>query len=78
MLTDEQFDKLIPGKSVLRTEVNGVVKEVLFKFFMCYQGDAYDGYWLVCTEDLSNPNPHERLDTDWHTYANLCDLVRYE
>lgn len=78
MLTDEQFDKLIPGKSVLRTEVNGVVKEVLFKFFMCYQGDAYDGYWLVCTEDFSNQNPHERLDTDWHTYANLCDLVRYE
>jgi hypothetical protein len=34
-MTKEQFDRLIPGKSVLRTEINGVKKEVLFKFFLC-------------------------------------------
>ncbi len=40
-------------------------------------GDTFfDGYWLCVTEDLSNPNPKEILDTDWETYDNLCEIVK--
>ena len=75
-MTDEEFKKLSPGKSILRTKIDGVEKEVLFKFFRCNTKN-FDGYWLLVTEDMSNPNPTEALEEDWETYANLCDVVSF-
>lgn len=76
-MTQEDFNRLIPGKSILRTEINGVEKEVLFKFFLC-NTDNFDGYWLCVTEDMTNPEPHKTLDSDWETYDNLCEVVKFE
>lgn len=76
-MTQEEFGKLIPGKSILRTKIHGEEKNVLLKFFLCDTGADFDGYWLCVTEDLSNPNPKEFLDTDWETYNNLCEVVKF-
>ena len=75
-MTEEEFGKLRPGKSILKTLINEAEKEVLFKFFLCNTGEDYDGYWLCVTEDMSNPEPHKMLDSDWETYANLCEIVK--
>lgn len=74
-MTQEEFEKLIPGKSILRTTIDGVEKEVLFKFFLC-NPDNFDGYWLCVTEDMTNSEPAKILDTDWETYDNLCEIVK--
>ena len=66
-MTKEEFNKLVPRKSILKTKINGIEKEVLLKFFLCNTND-YDGYWLCVTEDLTNPKPDEILETDWETY----------
>lgn len=76
-MTKEQFDRLIPGKSILKTEIVGIKKEVLFKFFLC-NTEKFDGYWLLITDDMTNPEPHEVLETDWQTYYNLCEVVKFE
>jgi hypothetical protein len=76
-MTSEQFDRLIPGKSILKTEINGVEKEVLFKFFLC-NTENFDGYWLCVTENMKNPESHKMLDTDWKAYYNLCKVVKFE
>lgn len=76
-MTKEQFDRLIPGKSVLKIEINGVEKEVLFKFFLC-RPENFDGYWLLVTDDMKNLEPYKVLDTDWQTYYNLCEVVKFE
>lgn len=76
-MTQEEFGKLIPGKSILRTKIHGEEKNVLLKFFLCDTSADFDGYWLCVTEDLSNPNPKEFLNTDWETYDNLCEVVKF-
>lgn len=75
-MTDKEFERLVPGKSILRTEINGVIKEVLFKFFLCNPGN-FDGYWMCVTEDMTNPEPQKVIDTDWETYSNLCEVVKF-
>ena len=77
-MTQEKSKQLIPGKSILKTKINGVEKDVLFKFFLCKTGDDFDGYWLCVTEDLTNPEPRKQLDTDFETYYNLCEIVKFE
>ena len=75
-MTSEEFAKLIPGKSVIKTvNENGESKELLFKFFVCDQDD-YQGYYMCCTEDMSNPEPHKITDTDIFTYANISELIK--
>lgn len=75
-MTQEEFRKLVPRKSVLKTEINGVEKEVLFKFFLCNKRD-FDGYWLCATEDMTNPEPTRFLDTDIGVYYNQCEVVKF-
>lgn len=74
-MTTDEFDKLRPGKSVLRIFIDGKEKEVLFKFFICNIGEHYDGYWLVVTEDMSNPEPQKVLENDIETFFNLCQVI---
>lgn len=76
-MTQEEFGKLIPGKSILKTEINGEEKNVLFKFFLCNTGVNFDGYWLCVTEDFSNPNPQEVMNTDSETHVNLCEVIKF-
>lgn len=47
------------------------------KFFLC-NPENYDGYWLCCTEDLTNPYPNELKDDDWNIYADKSEIVKYE
>lgn len=76
-MTQEEFSKLIPGKSILKTEINGEEKNVLFKFFLCNTEVNFNGYWLCVTEDFSNPNSKEILATDWETFYNLCEVIKF-
>ena len=77
-MTDKEFRKLRPGKSIIKTIIDGVEKTMLFKFFLCNPpGEPFDGYWMLCTEDMKNPEPYKILDSDWETYDNLCDVISF-
>ena len=73
-MTHEEFNNLVPGKSVLKTNINGVPTNVLFKCYI-YHHDTED-YSLCTTQDFSNPEPYKILETDWETYSNLCEVVQ--
>ena len=75
-MTQEEFRKLVPGKSILRTKINGIEKEVLFKFFLCNK-KGFDGYWLCVTEDMTNPEPTKVLDTDIEVCYDKCEIVKF-
>ena len=47
---------------------------MLVKFFMC-NTENFDGYWMCCTEDLTNPYPDEVTDYDWSVYENHAEVV---
>ncbi len=76
-MTDEEFDKLVPGKSIVKVLVEDEWKTMLFKCFLCYTGEDYDGYWMLCTEDLSNPYPHEIKEEDWDVYSNNAEIISF-
>ena len=76
-MTQEEFNKIIPGKTIIKTIINEKPKEMLVKFFLC-NPENYDGYWLCCTEDLTNPYPNELKEDDWNIYADKSEIVRYE
>ena len=75
-MTKEEFNKLRPRETILKTTIDGVEKTVLFKFFLCGKGNDFDGCWLCVTEDLSNPHPSEIVEGDIETYSNLCEVVK--
>lgn len=75
-MTKEEFNKLRPRETILKTTINGVEKTVLLKFFLCNKGSDFDGYSLCVTEDLSNPYPSEIIKEDIETYSNLCEIVK--
>lgn len=33
---------------------------------------------LVVTDDMTNQEPYKVLDTDWQTYYNLCEVIKFE
>lgn len=74
-MTQQEFDQLIPRKSVLRTEIDGKQTEVLLKFFLCSKED-YDGYWMLVTTDFSNPEPTKILPTDYEVCFNQAEVVK--
>ena len=37
--------------------------------------ENFDGYWMCCTEDLTNPYPDEVTDYDWSIYENHAEVV---
>jgi hypothetical protein len=49
---------------------------MLVKFFLCNRNN-FDGYWMCCTEDLSNPYPDKQMEDDWDVYANNADIISY-
>lgn len=77
-MTDKEFKRLVPGKSIVRGKVEGDETErtFLLKFLMCFTGDDYDGYWMCLTEDMTNPEPTKVLDTDIFGFANLIEVVK--
>ena len=77
-MTHEEFGKVIPGKTIINVHTKDEGdKKMLVKFFKCYTGENYDGYWMCCTENLSNPCPHEQVDDDWDVYANNADIISF-
>ena len=74
-MTDEEFGRLNPGKTILDVETDEGVKRMLFKFFLC-NPEKFDGYWLCCTEDLSNPYPSERKEDDWEVTYEWAEVVK--
>ena len=79
MITSEEFGKIIPRKTVIKadTEDKGIV-DLLVKFFAC-NSENYDGYWVVCTDDFSNPNPSTINSTDYNIYINqIIEIVKFE
>ena len=75
-MTQEEFNKLSPGRTILDVETNEGIKRMIFKFFLC-NNENFDGYWLCCTENLSNPYPNEINDEDWEVgfeYAEVVDM----
>lgn len=76
-MTDKEFGRLRPGKSIVRVLVEDEWKTMLFKCFLCNTGENYDGYWMLCTEDLSNPYPQEIREDDWDVYPNCSEVIKY-
>ena len=75
-MTEKEFSRLSPGRTILDVKTDESVKRVIFKFFLC-DHENFDGYWLCCTEDLSNPYPNEVRDDDWNVtfeYAEIVDM----
>lgn len=75
-MTQQEFNRLIPGKSILKTEINGVEQNVLFKAFLC-NPDDFSGYWILATNDTPSPEPFKILDTDFQKYAEECEVVSF-
>ena len=74
-MTDKEFEKVRPRKTVVKIKTDDGEKILLVKFFLCYTGEDYDGYWMCCTEDMSNPYPDEIREDDWQVYANNAEIV---
>lgn len=76
-MTDEEFKKIRPGKTIIMAHSpEGESKKMLVKFFLC-NPDDFDGYWLCCTEDFSNPYPNDITDDDWNIGCDNSDIVSY-
>lgn len=75
-MTYAEFNKLSPGRTILDVETDEGIKRMIFKFFLC-NPENFDGYWLCCTEDLSNSYPNEEKEDDWEVsieYAEVVDM----
>ena len=75
-MTREDWNKISPGKTILDVETDNGYKKMLVKFFMC-NTENFDGYWLCCTEDLTNPYPNEVTDDDWDVYKNNTEVIKF-
>lgn len=75
-MTDKEFEMVVPRKTIINVHTNEGDKKMLVKFFLCNR-DNFDGYWMCCTEDLSNPYPVKRMEDDWNVYANNADIISY-
>lgn len=69
-----EFNELRPGRTILDVETSEGVKRMIFKFFLC-NPENFDGYWLCCTEDLSNPYPDEKKAGDWEVTFECAEVV---
>ena len=76
-MTDKEFERLRPGKSIVKVLIEDEWKTMLFKSFLCYTRENYDGYWMLCTEDLTNPYPDEIREDDWDVYSNCSEVIEY-
>ena len=75
-MTQAEFNKLSPGRTILDVETDEDIKRMIFKFFLC-NPEIFDGYWLCCTEDLSTPYPNEEKEDVWEVsfvFAVIVDM----
>lgn len=73
-MTSQDFSKVIPGSTIINAKTNEGIKRMIVKFFMC-NTENFDGYWMCCTEDLTNPYPKEVRKDDFYIYANQAEIV---
>lgn len=69
-MSSEEFDNIIPRHSVIEYKD----KKYLVKFITC-SSDLYGEYWIVATDDFSNPEPYELLDSDLQVLPDECQLI---
>jgi len=74
-MTEKEFNKIRPGKTIVNVGTKEGYKKMLVKFFCCNR-DNFDGYWLCCTEDFSNPYPIEFKDDDWNVYIDDTEIIQ--
>ena len=75
-MTRAEFNKLSPGRTILDVDTGEGVKRMIFKFFLCDPNpEKFNGYWLCCTEDLSNPYPNDFKDDDWEVSYDCAEVV---
>ena len=75
-MTSEEFNKVCPTKTIISVKTKESDKKMLVKFLLC-NSEEYDGYWMCCTEDLTNPYPTEIRKDDWDVYANNAEIISY-
>ena len=75
-MTRDDWNKISPGKTILSVETDEGEKKMLFKFFLC-NSENFDGYWMCCTEDLSNPHPNEIKEDDWNVYMEHAEVISF-
>lgn len=75
-MTEEEFKKVQPGKTILKVKTHEGDKTMLVKFFLC-DIEGFNGYWMLCTEDLSNPYPREIKEEDWDVYTNDAEIISF-
>ena len=75
-MTDKEFENVVPRKTIVNVHTDKGDKKMLVKFFMC-NTENFDGYWLCCTEDLTNPYPNEVTDNDWDVYKNNAEVIKF-
>lgn len=75
-MTRDDWNKISPGKTILSVETDEGEKKMLLKFFLC-NSENFDGYWMCCTEDLSNPYPEEIKEDDWNVYMEHAEVISF-
>ena len=75
-MTKEEFEKVVPRKTIVNVHTPDGDKKMLVKFFLC-STDHFDGYWMCCTEDMTNPYPTEQKEEDWNVYSNNAEIISY-
>ena len=75
-MTLEDLNKINPGKTILNVKTDDGYKKVLIMFFI-YNPENFNGYWLGCTDDLSNLCPNEVTDDVLDGDANNAAIMSY-
>ena len=71
-MTREDWNKISPDKTILDVETDNARNNLRH----C-NTENFDGYWLCCTEDLTNPYPNEVTDDDWDVYKNNAEVIKF-
>lgn len=75
-MTEEEFKKVRPGKTIIKVHTSEGDKTMLVKFFLCDRS-RFDGYYMCCTEDLSNPYPTKATEEDWDVYIDKSEIIDF-
>ena len=67
-MTEEEFNSIIPGQTIVEANLESGAKELLVKFYI-YIYNSRETV-LCCTEDITNPFPFIMEDEDYLIHIN--------
>jgi hypothetical protein len=73
-MTHAELGVLRQGKSVLKTDINGVPTKVLFKFLIYRH--TKECYSICATQDFNNPEPDKILETDLELSKSKAEIIQ--